>query len=216
MNVGGERSLYQLERRVTHCNRRHLDDCTCRRVFCRVRPLLPREVASGARPCLELGGAIGGREDVRLNDKSFSFDGVFGPGTEEEKLYQRAVSPLVEQGISGLNATVLACKRATCRQIVWQNPTETLPRRDVTTRPHHAWCNPHCQNIMIPQGYSPSLSYVLWLVYFISQDGQTGSGKTFTMGSSDVPHPGGDAAPACFEPGRSYPSRAFGPLCSCR
>ena len=164
MNVGGERSLYQLERRVTHCNRRHLDDCTCRRVFCRVRPLLPREVASGARPCLELGGAIGGREDVRLNDKSFSFDGVFGPGTEEEKLYQRAVSPLVEQGISGLNATVLACKRATCRQIVWQNPTETLPRRDVTTRPHHAWCNPHCQNIMIPQGYPPSLSYLCALV----------------------------------------------------
>ena len=93
-----------------------------------MRPLLPREVASGARPCLELGGAIGGREDVRLNDKSFSFDGVFGPGTEEEKLYQQAVSPLVEQSICGLNATVLACKRATGRQIVWQNPTETLPR----------------------------------------------------------------------------------------
>ena len=65
---------------------------------------------------------------MRLNDKSFSFDGVFGPGTEEEKLYQQAVSPLVEQSICGLNATVLACKRATCRQIVWQNPTETLPR----------------------------------------------------------------------------------------
>jgi hypothetical protein len=58
---------------------------------------------------------------------------------------------------------------------------------------------------MIPQGYSPSLSYVLWLVYFISQDGQTGSGKTFTMGSSDVPPPGGDSAPAALNQGGVIP-----------
>ena len=126
-----------------------------------MRPLLPREVASGARPCLELGGIIGGRPDVRLNDKSFSFDGVFGPGTEEEKLYQRAVSPLVEQSICGLNATVLACKRATGRQIIWQNPTE-----NVTTRPHLLGATHTGQNIMIPQGYSPSLPYVCSGWYF--------------------------------------------------
>ncbi|DBA84427.1 hypothetical protein WJX77_002493 [Trebouxia sp. C0004] len=76
------------------------------RVAVRARPLVAKERASGARPCIL---TEEGRARVTVGqDRVFTFDHVFGPTAKQEQVYRHCVQPLVEGFFAGYNATVFA------------------------------------------------------------------------------------------------------------
>ncbi|NXF99803.1 KIF4 protein, partial [Sakesphorus luctuosus] len=76
------------------------------RVALRCRPLVPRESSEGCQSCLFF---VPGEPQVVVGkDKSFTYDYVFDPSTEQEEVFNTAVSPLVRGIFKGYNATVLA------------------------------------------------------------------------------------------------------------
>ncbi|KAL3145648.1 hypothetical protein ABBQ32_003187 [Trebouxia sp. C0010 RCD-2024] len=83
-----------------------LDPDTSVKVAVRARPLVARERAVGAKACLL---TEEGRSRVTIGrDRTFTFDHVFGPSSEQEQVYNHCVSQLVDSCFSGYNATVLA------------------------------------------------------------------------------------------------------------
>jgi len=48
------------------------------------------------------------KPDVRLGERSWPFDGVFGPDASQGEVYAASVAPLVRSCLAGYNATVLA------------------------------------------------------------------------------------------------------------
>ncbi|XP_076850877.1 kinesin family member 4 [Brachyhypopomus gauderio] len=76
------------------------------RVALRCRPLIPKEVGEGCQSCLTF---VPGEPQVVVgNDKAFTYDYVFDPATEQEEVFNTAVSPLLCGLFKGYNATVLA------------------------------------------------------------------------------------------------------------
>ncbi|XP_066502729.1 kinesin family member 4 [Hoplias malabaricus] len=76
------------------------------RVALRCRPLVPKEISEGCQTCLTF---VPGEPQVVVgNDKAFTYDYVFDPTTEQEEVYNAAVSPLLAGLFKGYNATVLA------------------------------------------------------------------------------------------------------------
>uniref|UniRef100_A0AAR2M5V4 Kinesin motor domain-containing protein n=1 Tax=Pygocentrus nattereri TaxID=42514 RepID=A0AAR2M5V4_PYGNA len=76
------------------------------RVALRCRPLVPKEINEGCQCCLTF---VPGEPQVVVgNDKAFTYDYVFDPTTEQEEVFNAAVSPLLSGLFKGYNATVLA------------------------------------------------------------------------------------------------------------
>jgi hypothetical protein len=57
-------------------------------------------------PC---GAHIDDKPFVRVGDRSWAFDGVFGIDSKQKDVFDDTVSPLVRSCLDGYNATVLAC-----------------------------------------------------------------------------------------------------------
>ncbi|KAI5096917.1 kinesin family member 4 [Silurus meridionalis] len=76
------------------------------RVALRCRPLVPKELNEGCQSCLTF--TPGEPQVVVGNDKAFTYDYVFDPSTEQEEVFNTAVSPLLSGLFKGYNATVLA------------------------------------------------------------------------------------------------------------
>lgn len=70
-------------------------------VSLRVRPLQANERPSAMELLPET-------QEVRLNNKTFSFDRVFNPDTSQEEVYSTIVRPLVDQLVLGFNCSILA------------------------------------------------------------------------------------------------------------
>ncbi|XP_041111481.1 chromosome-associated kinesin KIF4-like [Polyodon spathula] len=76
------------------------------RVALRCRPLVPKEINEGCKSCLTF---VPGEPQVIVGkDKSFTFDFVYDPNTEQEEVFTTAVAPLLKGLFEGYNATVLA------------------------------------------------------------------------------------------------------------
>nr|XP_045240307.1 chromosome-associated kinesin KIF4A isoform X2 [Macaca fascicularis] len=76
------------------------------RVALRCRPLVPKEISEGCQMCLSF---VPGEPQVVVGtDKSFTYDFVFDPSTEQEEVFNTAVAPLIKGVFKGYNATVLA------------------------------------------------------------------------------------------------------------
>ncbi|XP_058392074.1 chromosome-associated kinesin KIF4A isoform X3 [Diceros bicornis minor] len=76
------------------------------RVALRCRPLVPKEISEGCQMCLSF---VPGEPQVVVGtDKSFTYDFVFDPSTEQEEVFNTAVVPLIKGVFKGYNATVLA------------------------------------------------------------------------------------------------------------
>ncbi|KAL1790902.1 chromosome-associated kinesin KIF4A [Sigmodon hispidus] len=76
------------------------------RVALRCRPLVPKEISEGCQMCLSF---VPGKPQVVIGtDKSFTYDFVFDPSTEQEEVFNTAVAPLIKGIFKGYNATVLA------------------------------------------------------------------------------------------------------------
>ncbi|KAM4798412.1 chromosome-associated kinesin KIF4A [Urocitellus parryii] len=76
------------------------------RVALRCRPLVPKEISEGCQMCLSF---VPGEPQVVVGtDKSFTYDFVFDPSTEQEEVFNTAVAPLIKGIFKGYNATVLA------------------------------------------------------------------------------------------------------------
>ncbi|XP_067232121.1 kinesin family member 4 isoform X1 [Chanodichthys erythropterus] len=76
------------------------------RVALRCRPLVPKEINEGCQCCLNF---VPGEPQVIVgNDKAFTYDYVFDPTTEQEEVFNTAVSPLLSGLFKGYHATVLA------------------------------------------------------------------------------------------------------------
>uniref|UniRef100_A0A8B9L8A5 Chromosome-associated kinesin KIF4 n=1 Tax=Astyanax mexicanus TaxID=7994 RepID=A0A8B9L8A5_ASTMX len=76
------------------------------RVALRCRPLVPKEINEGCQCCLTF---VPGEPQVVVgSDKAFTYDYVFDPTTEQEEVFNMAVSPLLSGLFKGYNATVLA------------------------------------------------------------------------------------------------------------
>eukprot|EP00736_Rhodelphis_marinus_P010044 Rmarinus@m.10604 len=82
------------------------------RVALKVRPLLEKEQEAGDVECITFPLDSEPQVTVRTLDgrpeRSFTFDHVFRPDDNQEKLFEEAVQPLVFSALEGLNATVLA------------------------------------------------------------------------------------------------------------
>ncbi|XP_053417308.1 chromosome-associated kinesin KIF4A-like [Nycticebus coucang] len=76
------------------------------RVALRCRPLVPKEISEGCQMCLSF--VPGEPQMVVGTDKSFTYDFVFDPSTEQEEVFNTAVAPLIKGIFKGYNATVLA------------------------------------------------------------------------------------------------------------
>ncbi|XP_029463115.1 chromosome-associated kinesin KIF4A isoform X2 [Rhinatrema bivittatum] len=76
------------------------------RVALRCRPLVPKELSEGCQCCLTF---VPGEPQVVVgNEKSFTYDYVFDPSTEQEEVFNTSVLPLINGIFEGYNATVLA------------------------------------------------------------------------------------------------------------
>ena len=54
------------------------------------------------------GGGLGAPPSARVRPKAFTFDGVFGPSSSQETVYDTVVAPMVTRFLDGVNATILA------------------------------------------------------------------------------------------------------------
>uniref|UniRef100_A0A673XX07 Kinesin-like protein n=1 Tax=Salmo trutta TaxID=8032 RepID=A0A673XX07_SALTR len=76
------------------------------RVALRCRPLVAKEINEGCQTCLTF---VPGEPQVVVGtEKAFTYDYVFDPTTEQEEVFNSAVSPLLCGLFKGYHATVLA------------------------------------------------------------------------------------------------------------
>uniref|UniRef100_A0A8C7WBX8 Kinesin family member 4 n=1 Tax=Oncorhynchus mykiss TaxID=8022 RepID=A0A8C7WBX8_ONCMY len=76
------------------------------RVALRCRPLVAKEINEGCQTCLTF---VPGEPQVVVGtEKAFTYDFVFDPTTEQEEVFNSAVSPLLYGLFKGYHATVLA------------------------------------------------------------------------------------------------------------
>ena len=75
------------------------------KVVVRVRPLIDLEVQGGASECVTVDAES---STIFVNDRSFSFDYVFGSRCSQEFVYEESVHELLRSSLIGYNATVFA------------------------------------------------------------------------------------------------------------
>ena len=75
------------------------------KVLVRVRPLLEKERKAGCGVSVEVGASPG---SLSLSGRDFTFDGVLGPGADQEDTYDATGRELVDSLFSGFNSTILA------------------------------------------------------------------------------------------------------------
>ena len=75
------------------------------KVVVRVRPLIDLEVQGGASECVTVDAES---STIFVNDRSFSFDYVFGSRCSQEFVYEESVHELLRSSLNGYNATVFA------------------------------------------------------------------------------------------------------------
>lgn len=80
-------------------------DSTPVKVVIRVRPLIPMELAYGATDCVTVDEKT---NTVFVNDRSFSFDTVFGPKCTQDFVYEESVRDLLASSFNGYNTTIFA------------------------------------------------------------------------------------------------------------
>ncbi|EAN78855.1 C-terminal motor kinesin, putative [Trypanosoma brucei brucei TREU927] len=78
------------------------------RVYCRVRPLLPREVAAGHTNIMDFPSA----DEIRVNDpagrqKVYEFDEVYPPHAPQARVFEDT-SPLIDSVVDGYNVCIFA------------------------------------------------------------------------------------------------------------
>jgi kinesin family protein 5 len=78
------------------------------KVVCRIRPENEKEINSGHKTCI--------RQDATTMEifgddgsHSFVFDQIFGPSCTQDDIFQYAAMPLINDVLSGYNATIFAC-----------------------------------------------------------------------------------------------------------
>uniref|UniRef100_A0A2K6TB05 Kinesin motor domain-containing protein n=1 Tax=Saimiri boliviensis boliviensis TaxID=39432 RepID=A0A2K6TB05_SAIBB len=76
-------------------------------------PSVPKEISEGCQMCLSF---VPGEPQVVVGtDKSFTYDFVFDPSTEQEEVFNTAVAPVIKGVFKGYNATVLVHTRQSKR-----------------------------------------------------------------------------------------------------
>lgn len=79
---------------------------TAVRVGLRVRPLTQKEQLTNCTECISF---IPNEPQILVGtDKSFTYDYVFSNDSEQQQVYEKAASPLLEKFMEGFNATILA------------------------------------------------------------------------------------------------------------
>lgn len=79
---------------------------TAVRVGLRVRPLTQKEQLANCTECISF---IPNEPQILVGtDKSFTYDYVFSNESEQQQVYEKAASPLLEKFMEGFNATILA------------------------------------------------------------------------------------------------------------
>ncbi|KAG2207533.1 hypothetical protein INT47_004283 [Mucor saturninus] len=79
---------------------------TAVRVGLRVRPLTQKEQLTNCTECITF---IPNEPQILVGtDKSFTYDYVFDNNSEQQQVYEKAASPLLEKFVEGFNATILA------------------------------------------------------------------------------------------------------------
>jgi len=79
-------------------------------VAVRLRPLVGKEIAQRAKPCIS---KVDGHPQVLAkrsasSDEAFTFDFVFGPEETQSQVFETAVEKLVQKIFQGYNVTILA------------------------------------------------------------------------------------------------------------
>lgn len=83
------------------------DSATCNvRVAVRVRPLNAREHLAGSNEVLIVGSD--GRSLLAAPDRQFSFDHVYGTGTEQTTIFEELARPVLTGFMEGFNCTIFA------------------------------------------------------------------------------------------------------------
>ncbi|KAI9298864.1 kinesin-domain-containing protein [Neoconidiobolus thromboides FSU 785] len=82
-----------------------MDSCPVR-VALRVRPLSNKENSEGSVSCVSF--IPNSSQIVVGSDRSFTFDYVFSPETEQETVYRSSAQPLVDKLMDGFNTTIFA------------------------------------------------------------------------------------------------------------
>lgn len=77
------------------------------RVVCRIRPTNQKEITSGGTTCVKFTDTT---VEVGVDDGShaFSFDRIFGPESSQIEVFEYTATPLVQDVLSGYNATIFA------------------------------------------------------------------------------------------------------------
>ncbi len=77
------------------------------KVVCRIRPTNQKEILSGGVSCIKFTET---NIEVNQDDgsNSFSFDRIFGPESTQIKVFEYTAVPLINDVLSGYNATIFA------------------------------------------------------------------------------------------------------------
>ena len=91
------------------------------KVYCRIRPENEKEIESGMKICItpssdnsvkiltESVGVDTGKDSSKNkseNFQTFTFDGIFPPETEQEKIFNIVAKPLINSALEGINGTI--------------------------------------------------------------------------------------------------------------
>ncbi|XP_064422730.1 kinesin family member 4 [Latimeria chalumnae] len=107
------------------------DDGIPVRVALRCRPLVLKEVNEGCQMCITF---IPGEPQVIVgNERTFTYDYVFDPCTEQEEVFNTAVTPLIAGIFKGYNATVLAYGQTGSGKTFSMGGTYTAEQEDEPT-----------------------------------------------------------------------------------
>lgn len=75
------------------------------KVVIRVRPLIPLELGLGATECVTVDEKT---NTVFINERSFTFDSVFGSKCTQDFVYEESVRDLLLSSFNGYNTTIFA------------------------------------------------------------------------------------------------------------
>jgi hypothetical protein len=115
-----------------------MSSAECVKVVVRCRPLNSKEKEDGRQQIVNMDDKSGTCVIQPLNaePKTFTFDAVYPPNTEQAVLYKRSAAYIVDSVLEGYNGTIFACA--------------------VTALPFHAWCSnatPCMRRASGPQGH---------------------------------------------------------------
>ena len=85
----------------------------CVKVIVRVRPLSHKEKANGNEEVAKIDSknatvSVHNPDNSKANPKQFTFDGTYGPNSNQNDIYNQIVAPVVEDVLKGFNGTIFA------------------------------------------------------------------------------------------------------------